>query len=604
MFKRILSLCVLSCFLTYGNAQRAEVYPPNWFVGMQDTTLQLLIHQPKIGIGFQKLACNDSAVKIVSAEPAAHPDYVKVKLAIKRNASPRTINLVLNSKQKIPYSFKQKKYKPQTLRGNDAIYLIMPDRFANGNPANDIVKGMREQIVDRKALYKRHGGDLAGIAQYLDYIDSLGTTALWLTPFQENDEQHSSYHGYAITNHYKVDPRLGTMRDYLALRDSAFAHQQKWILDMVFNHIGDGSFLFTDKPFANGIHQFDSFTQTNYRANTLMDPYHSTIDQKIFTEGWFDKHMPDVNNDDEDMARWMIQQTLWWIETARADALRIDTYSYPEQAFMEKWYQAVIKEYPTMSVFGEIWEHAVPLQSYFVPKTTYANQHMQHVLDFQFCFAIDDVVNNEDGWTDGVSKLYYTLSQDYVYNDAYHHVIFVDNHDLDRFFSVIGYDLQKWKAAMNILCTTRGIPALFYGSEIVMQHKGEHGAIREDMPGGWASDTVSVFTQTGLTPLQQEAYAHLKMLLQWRGNQPALRGKLMQYVPANGVYVYFRYTDEQTIMVVYNSKPTDQVVSLNRFVERLNGFTQFESVLENKQQPIGKTLTVPAKQTVIFTLKR
>lgn len=598
-------LILLFCFISFRSFAQTEVYPPNWFVGLQDTSLQLVIKQKDIGINIQQITADNPNISITQVSPTKHKDYLLVDLLLKKNmpAANVTFNLKGKKTQKLTYSFAQKQAQPLTLKGTDLIYLLMPDRFANGNPQNDIDQTKREKTMNRDSMYARHGGDLQGITQHLDYIQNLGATTLWLTPFQENDEPSQSYHGYAITDHYKADSRYGTLNDYKQLCAEAKKRNMKWVLDLVFNHIGDGHWLYTDKPFDTAVHTFEKFTRTNYRANTLMDPYASKQDQKIFTEGWFDHQMPDINNDNPIVARYMIQNTIWWIETSKADGIRIDTYSYPEQVFMQNWYQTIITEYPTLSVFGEIWEHAVPLQSYFVPKDKNAKQNMQNVLDFQFCFTIDDAVSQPDGWTEGISKLYYNLSQDYVYADPYHHIIFSDNHDLDRFYSIINYDLKKWKAAMNMMMTMRGIPSIFYGTEILMRNKGAHGVIREDFKGGWKTDTVNKFTAEGRTAEENEAWNHLHTLATWRKNNTALEGKMMQFIPQNGVYVYFRYSDSQKVMVVYNSANESKTIRPDRFAEMLRGHQSLTDIFTQKRTPIGNELMVSAGEVFIFEVK-
>jgi neopullulanase len=585
-------------------AQQTELYPPNWFVGLQDTTLQLIIKQKDIGINYAAAQTTAMGITIQAFKQTAHQDYVLLEVAIGKQTQSGMITLQLSGKKKqsISYELKTKQAKPQTLQGNDLVYLIMPDRFANGNPKNDVQPTMREKTMNRDSAFGRHGGDLAGITQHLDYIQNLGATTLWLTPFQENDEASQSYHGYAITNHYKVDPRYGNLSDYIALRSAAQQRNMKWVLDLVFNHIGDGHWLYADKPFPGAIHTFEKFTRTNYRANTLMDPYASKTDQKTFTEGWFDHHMPDLNTDDPILARYLIQNAIWWIETSNADGIRIDTYSYPEQQFMQHWYQTIIKEYPQLSVFGEIWEHAVPLQSYFVPKEKSRPENMQNVLDFQFCFAIDDAVTQKDGWTEGISKLYYTLSQDYVYSDPYHHVIFLDNHDLDRFYATVNYDLKKMKAALGMLFTMRGIPSLFYGTEVLLRKKGPHGLIREDMKGGWKEDSVNVFTAKGRTAEENEAWNYIQTLALWRQQNTAVNGKMMQFIPQDGVFVYFRYSGSQKVMVVYNSNKERKELTLKRFDEMMNGAVSAKNVVTAITTPLQQSMEIPAGELLILEL--
>jgi glycosidase len=583
------------------SAQQTQLFPPNWYVGLKDTTLQLIIHQKDMGTVSQ-VTTNTGDVQVLDVQPTNHKDYLLLNISISRQTKAGIIQLQLQGKKKqtINYELKQKTASPQALEGNDLIYLIMPDRFANGNPANDVNKAMKEKTMHRDSAFARHGGDLQGIMQHLDYIKELGATTIWLTPFQENDEPSQSYHGYAITDHYKVDPRFGTLDDYVKLRAASQQQGIKWVIDLVFNHLGDGHWLFRDRPFPDAIHTIDEYKRTNYRANTLMDPYASSLDKKAFTEGWFDKQMPDLNNDDPILARYMIQNTIWWIETSHADGIRLDTYSYPEQEFMQQWYKAVISEYTGLSVFGEIWEHAVPVQSYFVPKEKGRAESMQNVLDFQFCFTIDDVVNQPNGWTEGPSKMYYTLSQDYVYRDPYHHIIFIDNHDLDRFYSTVNYDLKKMKVALGIMMTMRGIPSMFYGTEILMRNKGAHGAIREDMWGGWKEDKANKFTQAGRTPEENEAWSYIQKLAQWRRTNTAITGKLMQFVPEDGVYIYFRYSATQKVMVIFNSNKTEKTIKLKRFEEMLKGTKSIKDVITDQTRSSGETLTIPAGELLIL----
>lgn len=603
MKKQLLHGLFIISFFVNAHAQSLEVFPPNWYTGMEDSSLQLIVHGKNISTQSHAVSVSSTGIQIQSAQPGNHPDYLILNCTIQQSQQPGMVSFRFGKSKVLNYELKAKQARPQTLTGNDLIYLIMPDRFANGNTSNDIVKTMRETTLDRNAPFARHGGDLKGVEQKLPYLDSLGATTLWLTPFLENNEPTQSYHGYAITDHYRVDPRLGDMNQLRALRKQMHDRKMKWVLDLVFNHIGDGHWLYRDKPIANAFHKWDSFTRTQYRANTLMDPYASKADQKVFTEGWFDHHMPDLNLDDPILATYMVQHTLWWIEESQADGIRLDTYAYPEQAFMQSWYRKVKREYPSLSIFAEIWEHAVPLQSYFVPASNEPLEGMQNVLDFQFCFTIDDAVSKPNGWTDGINKLYYTLSQDYLYRNPYGHVIFADNHDLDRFFGVIGKNLKQWKAAMAIMLTTRGIPSVFYGTEILMSKTGNDGVRREDFWGGWPTDSLNKFSPSGRTNMEQEAWQYLQQLAQWRKAQPALSGKLMQFIPEQGVYVYFRYTDQQRVMVLFNSEPTTKTVALKRYAEMLEGKQQLVNPFTGQSQPIGPSLSIEGGSVLILEVK-
>lgn len=528
-------------------------------------------------------------VKITKRYPSDNVNYLMIDLSIPKNykANIIPIEFVINKKQKISINYplfdRKDKLKP-SLKNDDLMYLIMPDRFANGNEKNDIESSFNEKKIDRKEPFARHGGDLLGIEKNVDYIQSLGITTLWLTPFQENNEPQQSYHGYAITDHYNTDLRLGTNDDYKRLSEKLHARKMKLVIDLVFNHIGDKHWMYTDKPFPNFIHQFDSFTRTNYRANTLMDPYASAKEKEIFSKGWFDHHMPDLNLKDPALAKYMIQNTIWWLLYADVDGIRIDTYSYPDLTFMNNWYNTIRKDFPEMSIFGEIWEHAVPLQSYFSSNSS-ADNKMKNVLDFQFAFAMDEFVNQDFGWTEGVSKMYYNLSQDYLYADPYHHVTFLDNHDLDRFLSQVNSDLEKYKVALGMLLTMRGIPCIFYGSEVLMKGKGSHGIIREDFSGGWSTDKINKFNQTERSKEENEIFDYIKNIQTWKFGNPIFNddAKMIQFIPFDGVYAFSRFNknDSASAIIIYNSSSKKILVSKNKFSEVTNKKTG-KNILNNQ----------------------
>ena len=604
MKKLSLLICII-CIGTIAKTQHIAVFPPNWYTQMQDSTLQIIVKAK--GISNYQLENISNEIIVSNNIASKHLDYLLVNLIISKNAKTGIKKLVFrNGSKKLNLNFelKEKNKRPvPALEQNDFIYLLMPDRFANGDVKNDVVKNYAETSHNRKEPFDRHGGDLKGIQERLPYLKSLGATALWLTPFQENNEASQSYHGYAITNHYQTDPRYGSNQDYFNLVNACHQQNQKVIIDLVYNHIGDGHWMNTDQPFPTFIHQFDTFTRTNYRANTLMDPYAAAIDKKIFTEGWFDKHMPDLNLKDSLIAKYMIQQTLWWLNEAKVDGIRIDTYSYPEESFMKKCYQEIRKEYPEMSIFAEIWEHAVPLQSYFTPKEKNKMEDLQQVLDFQFCFAMDEFVQQAFGWTEGVSKLYYSLSQDYLYRDPYHHVTFIDNHDQDRFLSQVGGDINKLKTALGVMLTMRGIPTMFYGTEVLMQGKGPHGVIREDFSGGWPGDLKNKFEASGRSESENDLWNYIQNLAKWRVNCDAIaNGKLMQFAPQDGVYTYFRYSNNKTVMVSYNSNATEVSIDLNRFKERINSSFAAYDVIHQQQVNFNNKLKLAGKELKILEI--
>jgi glycosidase len=605
MKKSILSILFYSLIVVSSSfAQDLTAYPPNWYKGMKDSVLQIVIHRKDIRDS--KINMISDAVKIIKRYPSNHVDYMMLDLSIPSNYAANTIPIeFIIKKKKVVMNYpllENPRLTKKILSGNDFVYLIMPDRFANGDYTNDAISLLNEKKINRKEPFARHGGDLKGIQNNLSYLQNLGVTTLWLTPFQINNEPEASYHGYAITDHYLTDPRFGTNADYKNLSQAAHQRGMKMCVDLVFNHIGDEHWMVKDMPFPNFIHQFDTFTKTNYYATSLLDPYAAPSDKKIFNEGWFDKRMPDLNLKDEALARYMTQQTLWWLYYAEIDVIRIDTYTYPDHEFMVDWYQRIRKEFPEMSIFGEIWEHAVPIQSFFAPKSKKYDEEMQHVLDFQFCFAMDEFVDQDYGWTEGISKLYSSLTQDYLYADPYHHVTFIDNHDMDRFLAQMKGDIPKLKNALGMLLTMRGIPCIFYGTEVLMQGKGSHGVIREDFSGGWKEDAINKFDETKRSTSENDVINYIKTIQTWKANSPAFKeGKLMQFIPQDGIYAFARYTGNDVAFIIFNSNKTKKTISTTRFQDILKGKTSGRNIIDNRKVDMN-TIEIGAKELLIIEL--
>lgn len=596
----------LSCLsFQSGFTQELTAFPPNWFNGMKDSVFQLIIHRKDIRDS--KINLKSDAVQILKRYPSKHVDYMMLDVLIPSSFMGDKIPFeFVIKKKKIAFDYPIEK-KPISnkaiLSQTDLMYLIMPDRFANSTKANDAFSNLEEKTSERTKEFGRHGGDLNGITNNISYLKELGVNTIWLTPFQENNEPEASYHGYAITNHYKTDPRFGTNQDYKNLSSKLHENNMKLVIDFVFNHIGDQHWMVKDMPFPNFIHRFDTFTRTNYRANVIVDPYASQYDKKMFNEGWFDKRMPDLNMKDEALSKYMIQQTLWWLYYANIDAIRIDTYTYPDHEFMKIWYQKVREEFPNISIFGEIWEHAVPLQSFFTPKDKAYNEEMQNILDFQFCFSMDEFVNQDFGWTEGVSKLYYALSQDYLYKDPFHHVIFIDNHDLDRFLSTVNGDVKKLKVALGMLLTSRGIPCIFYGTEVLMKGKGSHGIIREDFSGGWAEDKTNKFIASNRSAEENDVINYISKIQNWKKNSPAFKdAMLMQFIPQDGIYSFARYSkDGSAALILYNSSNQSKMLSTTRFQEIIKGRITGKNILSDSQIDL-RTINIKEKEFMIIEL--
>lgn len=601
IIKCLIYTYLVSTFFSTSLTAQVTCYPPYWWRGMQNDTLEILIDGGKKLKQAPEIIGN---IKLISSELAPNPQYAYVSLLVPADA-PKEIELKVG-RESIKYELRQRMpFTPGGLNPADVMYLITPDRFANANPANDRLAGMNERVYSRDSIYGRHGGDIEGIIDHLDYIDDLGCNALWICPLLENNEYKASYHGYAITNHYRIDPRFGTNEEYRTLAEESRKREIKMVMDVVYNHFGSQHHLFLNPPDSGFFNWFEAegLTRTNYRAATLYDPHASQLDKTLFADGWFDGHMPDVNQRNPHMARFLIQNSIWWIEEYQLDAFRIDTYTYPDQAFMARLAREVRKEYPSFYLFGETWVHFPEVQSYFVegnrynPLATYLN----NVTDFQFCFALTEALQKEQEWTGGIAKLYYRLASDYLYQDPSTMVTFLDNHDLARIYGTLNQDMKKMKMALGVLFTMRGIPCLYYGTEIGMKETANHGVIRQDFPGGWAGDESDKFTKEGRTAEENEIFNFISELLAWRaGNTPVTRGDFMHFVPEDGVYAYFRYSGDERVMVMINTNNTRNVkVDLSRFAEIWSADKDSHNVLTGGSFK-SESLEIPAQEIIIL----
>ncbi len=605
----LLFLCLISVNLFAQKLERIE--PMFWFTGMKQTKLQLLVHGDQIALTSVRLSY--PGVTLVKVNKVDNENYLFLDLEISATAKPGKfpINFSQNGK-KLTYNYELRKRDKSPIRhqgvtNKDFIYLIMPDRFANGDVRNDVIEGMQETALNRDSMYYRHGGDIQGIINRLDYLKELGVTTLWLNPVLENDQPKTSYHGYANTENYKIDRRFGTNEDYKRLVDESHKRGMKVIKDLVHNHVGTEHFTIKDKPTKDWVNQWPTFTKTTYREQVYMDPYVAKADKALMVNGWFDKHMPDVNQNNQYVRNYITQSHIWWIEYAGLDGFRLDTYAYNDLKYMAQWAKAISTEYPKFTFFGETWVHGVPNQAYFT-KGNKINQgvdtKLQGVTDFQALWGINEALNGKFGWMDGVSKLYNTFANDFVYEDPTRNVVFLDNHDLSRFYSVVGEDFNKYKSGLAWLLTTRGIPQLYYGTEILMKNfASPDGLVRDDFSGGWGTDKKDKFKADGRTDKENEAFNYLKTIANYRKNNVVLQtGKMMQFVPEDGIYVYFRYNETKTIMIIMNSNATEKSVSTDRYQERILGAKSGLDIVSN--QSIALTnLKVPAFTTIILALK-
>lgn len=612
MKKSILFVFLFVVQIQVSFAQLADlerVEPMNWWVGFKDQSLQLLVRGNQIADRVASL--NYPGVKLISVQKVENPNYLFLNLIISSSTKSGTfpINFTKKGERTLTYAYELKSRVKQKrgVTNQDFIYLIMPDRFANGDVRNDQIAEMKDKSFSRDSIFYRHGGDIQGIINQLPYLQDLGVTALWLNPVLENDENKTSYHGYANTENYKVDRRLGTNELYKKLVDECHKRGMKMIKDLVHNHIGDQHFLYQDQPAKNWFHQWPKYTGTTYKDQTLFDPYAASADQKIMTDGWFDRHMPDVDQKNPLVKKYITQSHIWWIEYAGLDGFRLDTYAYNDRNFMAEWAKDISREYPEFTYFGETWVNGTANQVFFTEGNT-VNQKfdtgLQAVTDFQTYFAINEALNGKFGWTDGVNRLYSVLASDYQYKDPTRNVVFLDNHDISRFYSVVNEDFNKFKSGIILLLSLRGIPQMYYGTEILMKnYANPDGKVREDFPGGWPTDQTNKFIPAGRNEKENEAFNFVKTLANYRKQNSVLQnGKMMQFVPENGIYVYFRYNKEKTVMVVMNSNEKEEVLKTDRFAERIGNYKSAKNIITNEKIAI-ETLKLPAKTTYIFELQ-
>jgi len=615
LHKIILSITIL-VLPQYLHSQKVSVEridPPSWWVGMKNTQLQIMIYGENISL--TKPSIDYAGVEIKQVIHVESPNYLFIDLEVSHNATAGIIDIEFHmGRKKVAtkaYELKQREIDSELFQGfdnSDMIYLLMPDRFSNGNPDNDDMPGMLEK-ADRSDPNGRHGGDIQGIVNNLDYLNDLGATSIWINPLLENNMPAYSYHGYAVTDLYKVDPRFGTNEDYKNLVKAAHEKGLKIIQDMVFNHLGTNYFWKDDLPMQDWYNEWPEFTRSNYRGGAVNDPHVSDYDFDKMVKGWFDVTMADLNQKNPLMANYLIQNSIWWIEYLGLDGIRQDTYPYPDKEFMAEWMRRVLEEYPDYNVVGEVWLSYPQAVAYWLENDVNADgyhSNLTNVFDFPLMYAISKAFNENEGWSTGNAQLYEVLSQDYVYSDPMKLVVFADNHDGDRLYTKLDEDLSKFKLAMAVLFTTRGTPQIYYGTEILMtghEHKG-HGFIREDFPGGWDGDEKDAFTRQGRSDEQNEAFDFVKRILNWRkGNDAVQNGKLTHFLPEDGVYVYFRFTEDESVMIMLNNSNEDKEIDLKRFAENLKGYSKGQSVLDRMAWENLDKITVPAKSPLIIELK-
>jgi len=597
-------------FIVLSQNPALRIDPPFWWAGMTNTSLQLMCYGENISGTEPKF--NYPGVELERTVRLENPNYMVLDLEISESAVPGKIPIVFEYMREIrfaaEYELKGREEGAKSRQGfgkEDVIYLIMPDRFSNGDSTNDSAADMLEK-ADPVNPNGRHGGDIKGIVQELDYLSDLGVTAIWLNPVLENNMAAYSYHGYAITDFYRVDPRLGNNEDYKSLVDACHARDIKVIMDMVFNHCGDNHLWIKDLPAEDWVHQFPEFTRSNFRIETAIDPYASDFDRERMQTGWFDIHMPDLNQRHEVLANYLVQNSIWWIEFAGLDGIRMDTYPYSNKDFMAGWMQRVMEEYPDFNVVGETWLQKETHTAYWQNGSHVSGDYISRlgsITDFPMHYALKDALVENEGWTSGLARIYYVLSQDFIYSDPYMNVIFADNHDLTRFYTSIGEDFAKYRMVMAMLLTTRGIPMIYYGTEYLMtgeEPKG-HGYIRENFPGGeWGSSVISLQSSV----VSKEGHEYLRKLLNWRKSSEVIHyGKLKQFVPQDGIYVYFRYLDKNAVMVVINRNKENKQLDLSRFNEVLKDYKEGKDVITGEKYFLGESIDLQPETAYILELK-
>ena len=640
-WKILLFLLLLSSPMTAQNSTAAQkkannrtvtpnvtrIDPTNWFADMQDPTLQLMVYGKDIK--FADVTTDYPNVKIDSLVRLDSPNYLLVYLNLK-GAKPGEISLTFSNKNG-KKTTKKFQLKAREMAGadrkgfdiSDVLYMLMPDRFANGSPKNDVIKGMEDQLCDRNEPSLRHGGDLEGLRQHLDYFTDLGVTALWLTPVLENDRpadggKHSTYHGYATTDYYRVDPRFGTNEEYKALIDECHKKGLKVVMDMIFNHCGDyhpwakgtrideNGKTIKDYPSKDWFNSPNYGLQTSYKLTPVLDPYASKVDMKETVDGWFVASMPDLNQRNPHVIKYLIQNSIWWIETVGIDGIRMDTYPYADRQAMADWMKVLNKEYPNFNTVGETWvtEPAYTAAWQKDSKLSDINSNLKTVMDFAFFDRLSQAKNEEtDDWWKGWNRIYNSLCYDYLYTDPSSVMAFIENHDTDRYLGN-GKDSTALKQAYALLLTMKRIPQLYYGTEILMNGTKTEtdGNVRQDFPGGFPGDKVNKFTHEGRTKAENAMFDWTSRLLHWRQNNDVIiNGSQTQFIPWHGVYVLARQHNGKTVLTILNGKKADNQVDVARYAEVIGSHTTATDVLTGATVDLTKNIPLTQRQAMVLS---
>ncbi|MEM9057250.1 MAG: glycoside hydrolase family 13 protein [Pseudomonadota bacterium] len=603
-----LAACVglLATMTTAGYADGVErVDPPHWYTGFEHREVQLMFYGD--GVGALTVSVAYPGVTLARSVRVASPNYLFVYLELSPEAKPGSVDLVLTDGERRivqPYELRARRpaaARPPGFSARDAIYLITPDRFANGDPTNDTVAALGDAL-DRRNPGGRHGGDLDGIAAHLDYIEGLGFTQLWLNPVLENRAPQYSYHGYATTDFYRVDPRYGDNARYRTLVAAARERGIGVIMDVIVNHIGSNHPWLADTPTADWLNFPDVYVQTTHERTTVQDPNAAEVDRRAFADGWFVPTMPDLNQRNPLLGDYLVQNALWWVEYAGLSGIRVDTYSYPDKHYMTEWTRRLTTEYPELNIVGEEWSLNPAVIAYWqagkVNHDGYVS-HLPSVMDFPLQDALVAALLGDDReHGEGLAKLYRAVANDFAYPEPQRLVTFPDNHDMTRIYTQLGEDYALFEMALLAVATMRGIPQVYYGTELLKTSplQRDDGRVRSDFPGGWSGDTVDAFTGKGLSAEQAKAQRFVAALFNWRKRTPVLHsGKLTHYVPLDGLYTYFRYDAANTAMVMINKSEDRAVVDTARFRERIGSARSARDAFSGDAVDLTDSVAVPAR---------
>ena len=609
---------IISLFIfNFLNAQKIErVDPPNWWVGMQMSKLQIMMYGDNLASLDPKI--DSEGVKLIAVDRVENKNYIFLTLQISKTATPKNVDIDFYKGKKIrmkhEYPLLARNENASNIEGfspKDVMYLITPDRFVNGDTENDELISMKEKLGSGN--FDRHGGDLQGIINHLDYIHDLGFTAIWLNPALENNMEEASYHGYSTTDYYKIDPRYGSNEKFRELTNKAGEKGIKIIMDVIPNHCGSEHWFFIDPPMKNWFNNQDNYTNTTHIRQSIQDIHASEFDKRGHSDGWFVETMPDLNQKNPLVSKYLIQNAIWWIEYAGLSGLRVDTYPYADRDFMGDWTRDIMVEYPKFNIVGEEWSPNPAITSYWqMGKQNHDGyiSSLPSLMDFPLQIAFIEALNDDFGWGKGFIKAYRMLANDFLYADPYNLVIFPDNHDMTRFYTQVNNDLDLFNMGIVYFATMRGIPQFFYGTEILMNSNkspGNHGLIRSNFPGGFPGDQINAFTRKGLNVDQIKTLDFFKKILNWRKSNEAIHhGKLIQFAPMNGgwdeVYSYFRIHNKKKVWVLFNRGNHTVEVDMKRYSELIEDHTHGYEILSDRIIKLEKGILMEGKSSMIIEL--